>query len=102
MTDQDKAELRRLVSANLIRLEAALRTARPQEMVFAWPDYWVGIKITSDGAPQACAIDRATVVRLNDRRTFHNGNRVQAALLPRMVALEGAIEQTRLTLARLA
>lgn len=102
MTDQDKADIRRKIASNLIRLEAALRSARPQEMVFAWPDYWIGIKITSDGAPQACAIDRATVVRLNDSRTFHNGFKVQAAMLPRMVALEGAIEQTRQTLAMLA
>lgn len=101
MTDLDKADIARVLRSNLIRLEAALATCRPQEMVFAWPDYWIGIKIGSDG-PQAVSIDRATIVRLNDKRTFHNGAKVQAAILPRMVALEGAIELQRSTLSRFA
>ena len=60
--------------------------------VFVWPQYWLGVYVTaSKTGCQAVAMNRATIVRKEDKRVFTNGHGEKAVLMPTREALEGAL-----------
>jgi hypothetical protein len=60
--------------------------------VFVWPEYWLGVYVTgSKTACYAVGVQRATIVRKEDKRVFTNGKGEQAVLMPTREALEGAL-----------
>lgn len=96
-----KSEFATVFRRNLSALETALAANKPGSKVWAWSAYHLAVAVT-DGACQAVSIDRATIVRKPDGRTFKNGAGVPAVLVDRAEALKAAIEDTKGHLARFA
>lgn len=95
-----KSEFASVFRRNLTALETALAANKPGSKVWVWP-YHLAVAVNGCEC-QAVSIDRATIVRKPDGRTFKNGAGVYAALTDRADALKAAIEETKGHLARFA
>src|SRR5688572_33350468 len=89
-----KTEFAAVFRRNLTALETALAANKPGSKVWAWSAYHLGVAV-KDGECQAVSLDRATIVRKPDGRTFKNGAGKPAALVDRADALRAAIEETK-------
>lgn len=98
ITEQAKTEIRDTINANIRRMNDALATAKPNQLVWAWSHYGLGVIVNADGISTHC-ISRATVITKPDSRTFKNGNGEFARLMPRREALEVAILAAQKSLA---
>lgn len=95
-----KTEFRAVFARNLAALETALAANKPGSKIWVWP-YHLAVAVNGSEC-QAVSIDRATIVRKPDGRTFKNGHGAQAVLTDRADALRAAIEETKGHLARFA
>lgn len=102
MSDQlTKAKVAATIRANIARMSAALATNEPAAKVYCWNAYGLGVTFKGSDCG-VVSIERATIVRKPDGRTFHNGANVPAVLMSRADALQAAIASATETLAAFA
>lgn len=92
-------ELRATLNSRIAALETEIATGKPG-YIFAWFNYGIGVMVAEDG-PRVVGVDLATIVRLQDRRTFNNGANVPAAIIDRKMAMRAALAMVRNTLAQM-
>lgn len=98
--DDTKARILKTIADNISSMEAALNDGRTG-YVFFWPEHCLSVRVLSEGQT-VCAPDRATIVKLNDGRTFTNGAKQRAVLIDRREALQRSIAHSRRILATLS
>ena len=103
MTDIEitKAKVAATIKANIARMQAALASAKPEQKVYCWNAYGLGVLTDQEGV-SVVSIERATIIRKPSNVTYRNGANVPAVLMPRGEALQAAIASAQSTLAHFA
>jgi hypothetical protein len=103
MTDHEL--LRKAYAGRIAALQTALKIAKPNEYVHVWTDYGIGVQVNryTGEAPwlRVVGVEQATIVKASDARTFNNGQGKPAILMPRIEAMQRALQDTRGFLAKL-
>ena len=88
------AQVRASFTDRIAKLKAELASCPHQNTyVFCWDKYALGVKLNpATGNPVTVGVEDAMIVRRDDRRTFYNGSREKARLIPRHWALQMALK----------
>jgi meiotically up-regulated gene 157 (Mug157) protein len=100
--EQLRTEILSAIDKNIADLRAALASCQEGEIIYAWINSGLGVKLDAAGNPSVVGTAYATIVDRDDMRTFSNGANFQAIKVFRKLALTKALESSEASRAHLA